>query len=174
MSSYYQCDWTALKKMIKRRRALFAYIREAYDGVSREGGVSLHELNVIDGYGGSEERRQARSLDIDATWTEVPDDHIRRLAQGWVFFDSIGFRYYLPAFMCFELRYFYREKQSMINAGVEGMLQSNNQQMFTLFNEKQRACILSYLEFVRDYCDTFGEAKKSIDRYWSKRPHHEC
>ena len=87
-----------------RKAALIEEIRAAFDGVSREGGVSMSEAEVIDDYGSDEERAAARLSDTDSRWQDVPDE---QLALNWPlhFFDSIGFRYYLPAYMIYYLRW---------------------------------------------------------------------
>lgn len=88
-----------------RKRELIAEITVAFDGVSRQDGVSLRESQVIDDYGSNEERAQARAQDTQARWQDVPDEDI-----GWSdavlnFLDAKGFRYYIPAFIVWYLKY---------------------------------------------------------------------
>jgi hypothetical protein len=88
-----------------RRSALMAEIEEAFDGVSREDGTTLHEAIAIDDYLSEEEQRAARLLDIEKRWQDVPDDHIDACYSALHFMDAKGFRYYIPAFMLCELRH---------------------------------------------------------------------
>jgi hypothetical protein len=60
----------------QRKRHLIEEIHLAFDGVSREHGVSLRESLVIDDYGSSEERAEAKKQDTETRWQDVPDQHI--------------------------------------------------------------------------------------------------
>ncbi len=88
--------------MVTTRPELIELIKAAFKGVSRQGGVSWSETDVIDDYGTDEERRLAREGDSDQDWFEVAS--IPRFSKdgGWgsfCFLDAIGFHYYLPAAM---------------------------------------------------------------------------
>ena len=60
----------------QRKRALVEEITTAFDGVSRENGVSLSESWVIDNYGSAEERAKSRKQDTEIKWQDVPDEDI--------------------------------------------------------------------------------------------------
>jgi hypothetical protein len=84
------------------RDALIAEIHEAFEGVTREGGVSWNETFVLDGYGSEEECSKARKTDRDHRWADLAYDETWIAGPGvggWSFLDAIGFRYYLPAGM---------------------------------------------------------------------------
>ncbi len=87
----------------QRRTELIAQIRKAFDNVTRLGGVSLHEADVIDSYGSQKEREVARKLDLDRFWWEVPHADIERYPWILSFLDATGFRYYIPAYMTWAL-----------------------------------------------------------------------
>jgi hypothetical protein len=72
-------------------------INRAFDGVTREGGVSFHEADVIDNYGSKQERTKARKLDTDECWQDVPEKDIENDCI-LSFLDPIGFRYYMAAY----------------------------------------------------------------------------
>ena len=84
----------------KKADALIAEITAAFDGVSREDGISLHEAAGIDDYEYSPEERGAnRAKDTDTKWQEVPGEWIEKMGLGDValnYFDPKGFRYYIP------------------------------------------------------------------------------
>ena len=105
-----------------RKAALIEEIIAAFDGVSREGGVSLSEAKVIDDYGSEQKRAAARLSDTDTRWQDVPDEDVRSY---WDlhFFDPIGFRYYLP---CFLLAYLHYENLDEENGGGHEVFNSNN------------------------------------------------
>ncbi len=88
----------------QRKLALIAEITAAFDGVSRENGVSLSEASVIDDYGSAEERAEARLQDTETRWQDVTDEDIASSDQCLSFLDPIGFHYYIPAFVVWFLR----------------------------------------------------------------------
>ena len=87
-----------------KKLALIKEINEAFDGVAREDGVTLHEAMVIDDYGSPAERAEARAQDTEDQWQDVPEDDIRFSDAVLSFLDSKGFHYYLPAYMVWYLR----------------------------------------------------------------------
>lgn len=88
------------------REALILEIRAAFKEVSRGSGVSLHEARAIDNYESDLEQEKARELDTDSSWEEVPDKDIEYFHDVFSFFDVEGFRYYLPAYMVWSIKYF--------------------------------------------------------------------
>lgn len=89
----------------QRKRALIREIRLAFEGVSREEGVTLHEAAVLDDYGGPKERAKARAKDTEQSWQAVPERDIRFTDAVLSFLDDKGFRYYIPAYMIWYLRH---------------------------------------------------------------------
>jgi hypothetical protein len=88
----------------QRKTALIEEITAAFDGVSREEGVTLHEATVIDDYGSLEERALARTQDTEDKWQNVPDEDIRFTDAVLSFLDPKGFHYYIPAYVVWYLR----------------------------------------------------------------------
>ena len=89
----------------QKKQSIIEEITTAFDGVSRENGVSLHEAMAIDNYESAEERTKARAEDTEMRWQEVPDDAIRFLDAVLSFLDAKGFRYYTPAYLVWYLKY---------------------------------------------------------------------
>ena len=81
------------------KAALIAEITSAFDGVPREDGGTLHQADVIDGYGSPEEKAAARAKATETQWQDVPEDAIRFTGAVLRFLDAQGFRYYLPAYL---------------------------------------------------------------------------
>lgn len=84
------------------RRAVEVAIREAFRGVTREGGISWNESVVIDGDLSGRTREEARTLDIESRWQDLVDDkrwHHEPGVGGFNFLDPIGFRYYIAPAM---------------------------------------------------------------------------
>ncbi|HYE75539.1 MAG TPA: DUF6714 family protein [Blastocatellia bacterium] len=88
----------------KRHDELIAEIIAVFDGVSREDGITLHEAAAIDDRLSDEEQLAARRLDTEQRWQDVPDDDILACPSALSFLDVKGFRYYLPAFMIYDLK----------------------------------------------------------------------
>lgn len=76
-----------------KKLALIEAIIEAFDGVSRGNGVTLHEAMVIDDYGSPAERAAARAQDTEDKWQDVPEDDIRFSDAVLSFLDAKGFHY---------------------------------------------------------------------------------
>lgn len=88
----------------ERLNKLIAEITAAFDGVSREDGVTLHEAKAIDDWKPFEEAQAARQLDTEQRWQDVPEEDLLTSDSPLPFFDPKGFRYYLPAFMLCGLK----------------------------------------------------------------------
>ena len=86
-----------------QKLALIDNITTVFDGVSRRNGVTLHEAMVIDDYGSPAERAEARAQDTENRWQDVPEDDIRFSDAVLSFLDTLGFHYYLPAYMVWYL-----------------------------------------------------------------------
>lgn len=137
------------------RDDLIAEVHEAFRDVSREGGVSWSEAEVIDFYGDPDECEAARKSDRDTHWSQLLDDPNWNSAPGvggfW-FLDAIGFRYYLPAVMIRSLRSGFDEgfESYVSNSAVseEPSLQQYRLQQQSLLDESQRRCIVRVLLYL--------------------------
>ncbi|MEI7985438.1 MAG: DUF6714 family protein [Armatimonadota bacterium] len=92
---------TERSKMLEglTREELIVKLNSLFRHVTRSGGVSWIEAEVIDGYGSKEERVKARASETDQNWMDVALD-TKRWENNWGpwgFLDDIGFRYYLVA-----------------------------------------------------------------------------
>lgn len=137
------------------RDDLIAEVHEAFRDVSREGGVSWSEAEVIDDYGGPAKCAAARKSDRDTHWSQLLDDPNWNPAPGvggFSFLDPIGFRYYLPVVMIRSLRSGFDEgfEFYVSNSAVsdEPSLQQYRLQQQALLNESQRRCIQRVLLYL--------------------------
>lgn len=89
---------------------LLAMIEEAFDGVKRDDGISLHQAVVIDDYGSQEEFDAAAKFDTETRWQDVPDADIASNTSIFCFLDPIAFRYYLPASMSWAVTNFAQDE----------------------------------------------------------------
>jgi hypothetical protein len=94
------------ERLEAEKKAVEAEIRRAFAGVTREGGVSWSEADVIDDRGSDQQRTAARERDRDRSWDELVDnpawDH--EASSRFTFLDAVGFRYYAAPAMIRCLR----------------------------------------------------------------------
>jgi hypothetical protein len=83
---------------------LLNLIDEAFDGVERGDGITLHQANVIDDYGSEEEFLAAAKVDTETRWQDIPTSALVENPQFLCFVDTAAFRYYIPAAMSFAVR----------------------------------------------------------------------
>lgn len=163
-------------KTEERRIVLIGQIRAAFASVTRLGGVSLHEADVIDGYGSPQQRNAARKLDTDRVWWEVPETDIERYHWILPFLDATGFRYYVPAYMTWALAHYeYSESVSgdMTIYALDCGEGRNDQrlQYFQLFSREQSEAVCAFLRFMEDYSAGMadsGAAFGALKRYWGQ------
>jgi len=151
----------------KRKSALIQEITTAFDGVVREDGVSLHEAQVLDDYGGPEERAQARAKDIDKTWKDVPEKDISSTDAVLSFLDAKGFRYYIPAYMVWYLRNIDSRGCECCNSNTFGSVtfhltykvEENKDRKFQLLTVEQSRAIAHFLILE-------AEREEAFERKW--------
>lgn len=81
------------------RQELIAEIVRVFDGVDLGDGITLHQAVAIDDYKTAQEQWDARPLDTERRWQDVPPKALVECQMALSFLDEKGFRYYLPAFM---------------------------------------------------------------------------
>lgn len=156
-------------------------ITSAFAGVSREGGVSLHETRVLDDCGSDAERAKARAKDTEINWQDVPDSDIEKPDLSLNFLDPVGFRYYIPAYMMWELRLILDERSVDCNthcAAIFALTLDEKKDMqewqmarFEAFTTQQLRAINRFLRFYTMYGDDDFQknyAQEALDQYWSK------
>lgn len=166
-------------QQIERERLLLLdEIHSAFKDVSREGGVSWSESDVIDDYGSDEERASARALDKDASWTQLVDDpkwNPEPGIGGFSFMDAIGFRYYLPAAMIRCVRSGHDEgiQFHLDVGGSTEELHAHNVARVAALDQRQRRCVAMFLRYmvaVSSQQDDY-EAKAwlaALDSHWAE------
>lgn len=136
-------------------------IRTHFAGVSRQGGISLHQTEVVDACGSAKAMLTALSQDTDSQWIEVQDGWIEQFGGvgGLVFLDPIGFRYYLPAYM----DWFIRKGETSNSMSTESLLFSlqrgaiGDTTFDQLFTQAQIDTIIAFLDYVAEHDEWLGE-----------------
>ena len=153
-----------------RQKQLLSQIDLAFVGVELGDGVSLHESQVIDNYGGAEERLAARASDEKVDWHKLIDEtDLTRLFNvgmgGLCFLDAAGVRFHLPA--CLSLiviDHSNRETGNMMESLLYRLAewrQYGNEHLAHL-NEPQRACVKAVLIYLQDTQDYDNEMLERI------------
>ncbi len=168
-------DWVPLDVLAERDRPLLiAQITQAFEGVSREDGVTLHEARVIDDWGGEEERAAARGLDTDTHWQEVPPQWIEQLWDAYSLLDSKGWRYYLPAYMVHALRCSGSTSagDSVIYSCLlpeEPELREHGLSRFSVLTLEQSRAVCRFLRFNAAYGEADEvAARRALEAYWGE------
>jgi hypothetical protein len=152
-------------------------IRRAFAGVPR-GAVTLHEADVIDDYGSDAARREARRLDRDGSWDQIPDEDIERYSNVLCFLDPEGWRYHIPAYMTWTLRHFRASQSFTVDATIytfdphvgDRHLRRHSGARFRLLDEAQSRAVCRFLRYMADqddYADA-GAARHALDAYWGR------
>jgi Cysteine-rich CPCC len=155
--------------MTSQRDEILQQIAQVFDGVRREEGVTLHEALEMDLYGSPEQCAQARLLDTDENWQEVRGKDLERFPSVLSFLDAKGFRYYLPAYMSWELWRF-RALGASIRSWLLFHLDTSESRHFTILTEPQARAVYRYLRFVGDYAWDLNAkvARSALAKYWSR------
>ena len=137
------------------RDQLIADIEAAFREVERGAGETLREADW-EGAGTEDQRGEARSLDTDRTWLEIPDDVIDRHEAALTFVDPEGFRYYLPAFMRWALRHYHDSDRITVDTAIYNLCPSKgspqrSKERFELFNEEQSKVICRFLRLMAEH-----------------------
>ncbi len=155
--------------LMAEQRAVEAEIRRAFRGVTREGGVSWSEADVIDDYGTGEERAAARARDTEGRWEELVEDGRIQLGNTrFCFLDAIGFRYYIAPAMILLARGA-EDYVCQLTFRVDG---PHELSQVELLNEEQRGVVARFLRLMmkadKGRGDLDGERRwrEVLDRYW--------
>ena len=152
-------------------------IHEAFHGV-RRGKVTLHEAEVLDGYGGTPEQLEARKLDTESRWEHVPDDHIANSFTVLCHVDPQSWRYYIAPYMIWSLRNFSTNYSVIIDHTIYTFelyeastgLREHVQERFSLLDQPQSRCVCRFLRYMAcqgDHVDDY-QAKLALHKYWGQ------
>jgi hypothetical protein len=158
------------------KAALIHRIHAAFAEVRREDGITLHEAIALDDYATAAECQQARRLDTDQHWTEIPDVWLEQFDSALCFLDAKGFRYYIPAYLIWALKHYRESRSFSIDSTIYAFLTQSNlaahqHAKWALLNPTQAEAIASFLQFWVDYGENYVDqraAAKALEQYWSR------
>lgn len=159
-------------------REIISALEAAFAGVSR-GAVTIHEAEVIDDYGSKDERNEARTRDPELDWRHIPDSSIEKCANALTYLDPVSWRFYLPAYVRFGLRWFHDPRGWIIDHAIYSLDPGKARtpadtrlDQFATLDAAQANVIRRFLEFASRndaHCDAVV-AKQALERYWSDLP----
>ncbi len=158
-------------------KAIIEAIRSAFAGVPR-GRITLHEAEVMDLYGTDAQRQQARLLDTDESWDEVLDRDVAECTTALSYVDPEGWRYYIPAYMVWSLRYF-REPRGMASDATiytfdphndYAGLRERQRSRFQLLDHAQSRAVCRFLRYMAAHDDHADArmANEALSGYWDQ------
>ncbi len=142
-----------LKLIEPTRLEIIEKIATTFKDVMLEDGVSIHQARALDDY---EDPKEARLIDSEIRWQEIPDDWIDSFSDVLAFMDAKGLRHAIPAYLIWCLKYNKTGKSSF--QSVEYYLRPDDngiplarRELFNLLDEAQRKVISEFIQFL----DTF-------------------
>lgn len=147
--------------------AIVEAIRSAFAGVPR-GAITLHEAQVIDGYGDDDERARARRLDTETSWMQIPGAHIEQCPNALPYLDLVSWRYYIAAFMVWSLQNF-RTNASIASDFTIYCFLSGWEERFRMLDSDQSHCVCRFLRYMAasDYADS-DAARQALEQTWGR------
>ncbi len=143
-------------------------VREAFADVKLGIGVGLFEGQAIDDYETEQVRRQKREKDEKESWERIETKHLNACHSSLSFFDSLGMRFHLPAFIIADLRGEY-------DMGMEFTLthlDDYNRKKFGLLSPRQRQVVREYLQFLWEDPDSefyYADIDRALNDYWKEQ-----
>jgi len=153
---------------------LIDLINIEFRGVVRNGGITLHQADVLDNRGSMYDFEAASRRDLDCRWKDISQDIIRTHPFALPFLDDAGFSYYIPAYMNYILCEIQNKMKcdewlcwnicQALNADS-----SQKQSRFAMFSDGQKKAISGFLMLLAlsndDDCNP-EICEKALLNYW--------
>lgn len=142
-------NWQTIDDLAENTRLeLIEKIAAAFNDVTLEDGVSLHEARALDDY---EDPVQARQIDSHIRWQEIPDAWIEKFHDVFSFMDAKGFRHAIPAYMIWCLKHNKNDTNSFASTVNSLGFHDYPRKRSSCLNAVQEEVVSEFLKFV----DTF-------------------
>ena len=153
--------------------SLIADITSAFRNVLRGDGVSLHETNVLDDYGGPDARLEARQWDTDTHWWELTDEDLYADHVYLSYLDAESLRYYLPAYMISCLNGADRPSKTfwLLTHSERPDLAAWKQQKWEGFSEEQGRVTCLFLRYMAHYAKDKRDKREmetALRQHWGR------
>ncbi|MDR3620904.1 MAG: hypothetical protein P4L85_16245 [Paludisphaera borealis] len=154
---------------------LVQQIHRAFADVRRGGGYTLHQAHLEGCYDTEAKWLATGEKDPETHWSEVPGWKIETGFSTLSFFDVEGWRFYLPAFLCWSLEN-WRTSDSTTPDSVIWTLDlthtigwnethADYMERYESLNREQCGTVLDFLSFFDRYSG-LPEARSAIESYW--------
>jgi hypothetical protein len=140
-------------------------VRLAFEGIRLGEGVGLFEGQALDDYATSEVRAKSRAKDEHYSWDSINSVHLNACHSSLSFFDALGMRFHLPAFIIADLKGEYR--MDMVFPLCH--LSEHTRSQFMKLSKEQRRVVREYLLFLREDADqTFDlpHIDRALSDFW--------
>ena len=147
-------------------------IEAAFAGVTLGRGVGLTEAQGLDDYADAATLAACRARDEKTDWHRIPAKALNQCYRSLSFFDALGMRFHLPAYLLADLRGEYEE-------GVVSCLAyaSASPERFGRLSLDQRAAVRRYLRHVADnpgHEHNRAEILKALAEFWTEQTRAEA
>jgi hypothetical protein len=143
----------------------------------RRGPLSLHQAMIAKSVT-ADQLADAAALDKDQRWEEIPDADLETAGRAFYGADPISWRYFLPAFMRWSLRYF-RVNQSFVCdqtiytfdlSDDDDQLHRSELERFATLSPPQCKAVCRFLRYMARNGDHVDDlvAQHALDAYWGK------
>lgn len=152
---------------------LIAEIEEAFGGVELGDGLSMHQAGAMDLLLEPEEVLQARRLDPETRWQDIPDGRVDEFHYALTYMDPAGLRFHVPRFMVFAL-----ENPGLDSPAVDAVVyacdfgEEMKQEVLAQFNamsRKQMRTIAHFLVHIAEANDEDYDvmiAAMALESFW--------
>lgn len=147
--------------------ALILRIRDAFDPIRLGGGQTIHQAHLKGCYNEERVWIAARAKDPETHRWDVPDRKLETGGSTLSFFDPEGWRFYIPAFMCWSLRN-WRTSDSLTTDQVIWSLALSEEpwaKRYELLDRPQSEAVYDFLEFFDRYSGE-SDVADAIRSYW--------
>lgn len=157
------------------REKLILEIEQAFADVSLDDGVTLHQMQVLDDYGGEAEQLTARRKDPEIRWQQITGEKLSLFSDSMVFLDAKGFRFHLPAFLRHALITALPSSGAADTHGVMFALQDGPRNSYhvdgiKLLDPSQMQCIASFFHYFARSSESGWDsgARKALKAGWDE------
>ena len=160
-------------KVMRTAEEIIVLIREAFSGVERPKKEDLLHCPV------DELWVESFLDDIETDWVDIDPKKIEYECSALTAFSPAAWRYYLPAYMTWNLRNYATSDSNTVDHVIYGLeldddpkIRDSKKPRFEALSRKQAEAVLAFLDFMsQDGMNALVDAKvarRAIDSYWHK------
>ncbi len=149
-------------------------IEEAFGGVRRGNGVTLHEADAMDDGATGETLIRARAKDSERRWQDVSPEAMERMYSALAFLDAEGFRFYIPAYMTWTLGNYANSGSMTVDNTIYSLWPNarGSEARYAMLTAAQKRCIAQFLWFMaaqagEQHVDAYAATRALEDTWYS-------